>query len=92
MNEDELKLVNEHHNLLEIFLKETKSPPDPISASIKATINEFIARMKISFSNLAKENNGDWVSHDQIIQGQIDQLRECINTLNQCLTKKETMQ
>jgi hypothetical protein len=80
MNLEEWK--HENHKISANFLDETKEDLGDITASVKATIVQFIVNTKRGLYLIAK-NNGGYVNTADIIEIQIQELRRCIIDLSQ---------
>lgn len=80
------------HDFIASFLDETCDDTGAVTASIKGTICQFIQTTRSDICRLARKNGG-WVTNEQILQTQIDNLRRCVVDLQRCLiTKEETLQ
>lgn len=79
--------IKENHEFLMHFLNETSANEEDVTASVKATIVQFLANTRHGLSRCAKNNGGTWVNREQIIEVQIEQLRRCIVDLQQCLNE-----
>lgn len=67
-----------HHQYIAEFLERTADPEDEISGSLKATITQFIMNFRMQIKRKAKQRNEGWLSPEDIIDSQIDELRRCV--------------
>ncbi|MFJ1269134.1 hypothetical protein ACD661_11235 [Legionella lytica] len=81
IEETQRDFIKNNQELIQKFLQESKPYDDEISASIQATIAQFLLNTRIE---LNKRTSGrDWISTDEIVQAQIAVLRRCIIDLDQ---------
>lgn len=91
--ETQREFIQNNQELIQKFLEESKPLEDEISASIQATIAQFLLNTRIEFNKCA--NGQQWISTEDIIQAQITVLRRCIVDLEQyysTLRDGETLQ
>lgn len=91
--ETQIEFIQNNQELIQKFLEESKPQEDEISASIQATIAQFLLNSRIELNKRA--NGQQWISTEDIIQAQITVLRRSIVDLeNYYLTLRdgETLQ
>jgi hypothetical protein len=89
MTNDEWKKSN--HDYIQNFLTGTLKDTGDITGSVKATIAQFLSSVRVQFNAIANEQEGK-LSREDILQTQIDQLRNCIIDLQSILNTKEELQ
>jgi len=75
------EFIQNNLELIKKFLEESRPHEDEISASIQATIAQFLLNTRIEFNE--RTSGQDWISTENIIQAQITVLRRCIIDLEQ---------
>ena len=75
------EFIQNNQELIKKFLEEARPHEDEISASIQATIAQFLLNTRIEFNE--RTSGQDWISTENIIQAQITVLRRCIINLEQ---------
>lgn len=70
------EFIQNNQELIQKFLDESKPHEDEISASIQATIAQFLLNTRIEFNE--RTNGQEWISTESIIQAQITVLRRCV--------------
>ena len=91
--ETQKEFIQNNQELIQKFLEESKPLEDEISASIHATIAQFLLNTRIEFNK--RINGQEWISTEDIIQAQITVLRRCVVDLEQyysTLRDGETLQ
>lgn len=91
--ETQKEFIQNNLEVIQGFLTESKPHEDEISASIQATIAQFLLNTRIELNNRAAGQQ--WVSTEDILQAQITVLRRCIVDLEQyhgTLRDSETLQ
>lgn len=83
------KYENDNQEYIERFLEYTKHRNCVISESVKATIVEFLARLKENLYDIGLKNK-ETIGYDELIQCQIDQLRACVIDLQTVLNSLKT--
>jgi hypothetical protein len=58
------------------LIKDSMKNNDDISGSVLATMAQFIMNLKLNF--VAKGKGRDWLSPEEIIESQVEELRRCI--------------
>ncbi|KTD67729.1 hypothetical protein Lste_0887 [Legionella steelei] len=79
--ETQIEFIQNNQELIQKFLEESKPLEDEISASIQATIAQFLLNTRIELNKRA--NGQQWISTEDIIQAQVTVLRRCIVDLEQ---------
>lgn len=79
--ETQREFIKNNRELIQKFLEESKPHEDEISASIQATIAQFLLNTRIEFNKRAHDQ--EWISTEDIIQAQITVLRRCVVDLEQ---------
>lgn len=74
--ETQREFIQNNQELIQKFLEESKPHEDEISASIQATIAQFLLNTRIELNKRA--NGQQWISTEDIIQAQITVLRRSI--------------
>lgn len=91
--ETQKEFIQNNKELIQKFMMESKPHEDEISASIQATIAQFLLNTRIEFNKRAEGQ--EWISTEDIIEAQISVLRRCIIDLeqyNSTLGGRETLQ
>lgn len=91
--ETQSEFIQNNQELIRKFLEEAKPHEDEISASLQATIAQFLLNTRIEFNE--RTNGKEWISTENIIQAQITVLRRCVIDLEQyysTLRSGETLQ
>ncbi|RUR13298.1 hypothetical protein [Legionella sp. km772] len=76
IEETQEEFIQNNLELIQKFLAESKPHEDEISASIQATIAQFLLNTRIELNKRA--NGQEWISSEDIIQAQISVLRRSI--------------
>lgn len=79
----------ENHNFILKFLLRTAHLEDELAASIKATISQFLHMMRKDVTAIAMIHEG-CIAESDIYELQINNLRQCIVDLEQCLQRMLT--
>ncbi len=87
-NEEWLK---ENHQYLENFVKGTEHDHGDMTGCVKVTLVQFLKNLKRNFNITASEHDG-YLTREQLIQCQIEELRRCIVDLQGLLNTKEVTQ
>ncbi len=66
----------ENRKVLSKFIAEAEFHQDDISGSAIATMTQFIMNLRLNISNKGKTR--DWVTPEEIIDSQVEELRRCI--------------
>jgi hypothetical protein len=74
--ETQREFIKNNQELIKKFMEESKPFDDEISASIQATIAQFLLNTRIEFNERA--NGQQWISTEDIVQAQIAVLRRCV--------------
>ena len=74
--ETQSEFIQNNQELIQKFLEESKPLEDEISASIQATIAQFLLNTRIELNKRA--HGQQWISTEDIIQAQIAVLRRSI--------------
>ena len=91
--ETQREFIHNNQELIQKFLEDSKPHEDEISASIQATIAQFLLNTRIELNQRA--NGQSWISTEGIVQAQLTVLRRCIVDLEQyysTLRDGETLQ
>lgn len=75
---EQTQINDYNHQYIAEFLERTADPEDEISGSLKATITQFIMNFRLQMKRRAKQRNEGWISPEDIIDSQIDELRRCV--------------
>jgi hypothetical protein len=75
------EFIQNNLELIKKFLEEARPHEDEISASIQATMAQFLLNTRIEINECT--TGQDWISTENIIQAQITALRGCIINLEQ---------
>ncbi len=81
----------QNHKYLADFIKDTEGEQGDMTGSVKATIVQFLMNLKRNFNITASQNDG-YLSRDELINCQIEELRRCVIDLQGLLTTKEVTQ
>ena len=81
-----------HERIMEFLQATDAEHEDDVTASVKATICQFLINTRHGLQLCAKKNGAKWVTREQIIGVQIEELRRCIVDLSKVLNSKEGMQ
>lgn len=84
--------IQQNHDCIMEFLIETERNIEDVTASIKATVCQFLQNTRYELYRCSQKNGDCWVSRKQIIEVQVAQLRNCIVDLQRCLNHEEVMQ
>ena len=84
--------IKENHDFIMEFLEQTKENREDVTASVKATVCQFLQNTRYGLGLAARKNGAEWVTRTQIIEVQIQELRRCIVDLQNCLNNKEVIQ
>ena len=91
MTNKEWKQAN--HAYLHKFITGTEEDESDITGTVKATMAQFLQRVKRQFNMIAiASDNEEILTTEDLIQTQIDQLRVCIIDLQDILNTKEGIQ
>lgn len=74
--ETQREFIKNNQELIQKFLEEAKPYEDEISASLQATIAQFLLNTRIELNTRA--NGQQWISTEDIIETQLTVLRSCI--------------
>lgn len=91
--ETQREFIKNNQELIRKFLEESKPGEDEISASIQATIAQFLLNTRIEFNKRASDQ--EWISTEDIIQRLNTVICACIIDLEQyfsTLRDGETLQ
>ena len=79
--ETQREFIKNNQELIQKFLEQSRPHEDEISASIQATVAQFLLNTRIEFNK--RINGQEWISSEDIVQAQITVLRRCIIDLEQ---------
>lgn len=89
MTNDEWNAQN--HKYLADFVKDTEVDHGDMTGIVKATIVQFLMNLKRNFNLTASKSQG-YLTREELIECQIEELRRCIIDLQSLLTTKESTQ
>lgn len=91
--ETQREFIKNNQELIQKFLEQSRPYEDEISASLQATIAQFLLNTRIEFNK--RISGQEWISSEDIVQAQIAVLRRCIIDLEKyysTLRDGETLQ
>lgn len=93
MKIDHTEFDTQNRNILLGFIKDAEKHKDDLSGSVLATMAQIIVNLRIAITKVGKSRG--WVTPEEIIDSQIEVLRNCIIDLSaykERLTKGVTPQ
>ena len=90
---DQKEFDARNREIIAQFLYDAQKHGDDLSGSVIATMTQFIMNLRINIGN--KGRTRQWVTPEEIINAQVEELRRCIIDLEAYknrLTKGETKQ
>lgn len=74
MKADQTDFDRQNREILRQFITDAEKNHDDLSGSVLATITQFLINLRITI----QKPNRDWVTPEEIIEAQVQELRRCI--------------